>query len=123
MKAGTKSAATIDDYIQAFPPEARRRLEAIRKLVRKLAPDATEKISYRMPAFHLNGTLLYFAAFKNHIGFFPTAGGVLPFEKELSKYVHGRGSIQFPMDEDLPVKLIERIVKHRVKECSIKGAR
>jgi uncharacterized protein YdhG (YjbR/CyaY superfamily) len=123
MKAGTKSAAAIDDYIQGFPPEARRRLESIRKIVRKLAPDAKEKISYRMPAFHLNGPLLYFAAFKNHIGFYPTAGGVLPFEKELSKYVHGRGSIQFPMDEDLPLKLIEKIVKHRVKESAVKGGR
>jgi uncharacterized protein YdhG (YjbR/CyaY superfamily) len=122
MNAGAKSFTTVDEYIRALPPPVRRKLEAIRKLVRNLAPDATEKISYKMPAFHLNGNLLYYAAFRNHIGLFPTPSGVHAFEKELSEYTHSKGSIRFPLDEDLPMKLIGKIVRHRIKECSLKGA-
>jgi uncharacterized protein YdhG (YjbR/CyaY superfamily) len=121
MRAGMKSVTTMDQYIKDFPPEVRRRLESIRKLVRKLAPEAREKISYRIPTFYLNGNLLHFAAFRNHIGFFPTSSGVRSFEKELSKYEHGKGSIRFPMDEDLPLKLMEKIARHRIRENSMKG--
>jgi uncharacterized protein YdhG (YjbR/CyaY superfamily) len=113
---------TVDQYIEGFPRQVQRKLQSIRSLVRRLAPEAQEKISYRMPAFSLNGNLVYFAAFRNHIGLFPTASGVSAFAKELAKYEHGRGSIQFPIDEPLPMELIERIVKRRVEENRAKGS-
>jgi uncharacterized protein YdhG (YjbR/CyaY superfamily) len=112
---------TIDEYIAGFPKEVQQKLESIRKLVRRLAPDAEEKISYQMPTFYLNGNMVYFAAFKNHIGLFPTASGVRQFEKQLTKYKHAKGSIQFPMDEPLPLGLIEKIVNYKVKANREKG--
>jgi uncharacterized protein YdhG (YjbR/CyaY superfamily) len=111
-----KKVETIDDYIKAWPQEIRERLESIRRLVRRLAPDAQEKISYQMPTFDLDGNLVHFAAFKCHIGLFPTPSGVSAFEKELAGYEHAKGSIRFPLDEPLPLKLIEKIVRFRVKE-------
>ena len=108
------SIQTIDDYIRSFPPEVQKRLKAIRQLVAKLAPDAQEQISYQMPTFYLNGNLVHFAAFENHIGFYPTPHGIEAFQKELSKYKNGKGSVQFPLDEPLPMKLIERMVKYRI---------
>jgi len=113
---------TIDEYIQMFPDESRRRLEAIRQLVRKLAPTAKEKISYRMPTFTLNGNLLHFAGFKNHIGLYPMPDGIKAFQKDLDKFKNAKGSVQFPLNEPLPTDLIERIIKYRIKRDHEKAA-
>jgi uncharacterized protein YdhG (YjbR/CyaY superfamily) len=91
-------------------------LKALQELIRKTAPDAREKISYRMPTYYLNGNLVHFAAHKNHIGFYPTPSGVSAFKRELSKYESSKGAVQFPIDEPLPIDLIEKIVKLRVDE-------
>jgi uncharacterized protein YdhG (YjbR/CyaY superfamily) len=116
MEKQATSIQTIDDYIKSFPLEAQKRLTAIRRLVEKLAPAAQEKISYQMPTFYLNGNLVHFAAFKNHIGFYPTPHGIEAFQKELSRYKNGKGSVQFPHDEPLPMKLIEEMVKYRIEK-------
>jgi uncharacterized protein YdhG (YjbR/CyaY superfamily) len=116
MDAGSKNIKTIDDYVRLFPIDVQKRLQSIRGLIRKLAPDAEEKISYQIPTFYLNGNLVHFAAFKNHIGFYPTPSGISSFEKELSKYKQGRGSVQFPLDQPVPMRLIERIVKFRLEK-------
>ncbi len=107
---------TIDEYIRAFPPEVRTLLEKMRETIRKAAPGAEETISYGMPAFRLNRILVYFAAFRNHIGFFPTASGVAAFEDELSSYIHAKGSIRFPIDKPIPYDLVRKIVTFRVGE-------
>ncbi len=107
---------TIDEYIAGFPPDIQDKLQAIRAAVKKAAPAAEETISYRMPAFKQNGVLVYYAAFQDHIGFFPTASGVSRFQKELQPYPTSKGTIRFPLDKPLPVSLIARIVKFRVKE-------
>ena len=107
---------TIDQYIQGFPKEVQAILSAVRSTIRKAAPDATEKISYRIPTFYLHGNLVHFAAFKNHIGFYPTGKGVSAFEEELSGYKHAKGSIQFPIDQPMPLKLIQKIVVFRVAQ-------
>jgi uncharacterized protein YdhG (YjbR/CyaY superfamily) len=112
---------TIDEYIQTFPKETQKRLRAIRKLISKLAPGATEKISYQMPTFYLNGNLIHFAAFAHHIGLYPTPSGVEEFKRELSKYKQGKGSVQFPLDEPLPLDLRGRIVKFRVEKNTRKA--
>ncbi len=113
---------TIDDYIKSFPVDVQKKLESIRRLVKKLAPEAQEKISYQIPTFYLNGNLVHFAAFKNHIGFYPTPRGVSAFQKELSRYKNGKGSVQFPMDEPLPLDLIKRIVQFRLEKNRKKTA-
>jgi uncharacterized protein YdhG (YjbR/CyaY superfamily) len=107
---------TVDDYIKGSPKEARDILETIRATIQKAAPGATEKISYGMPTFELHGNLVHFAAFKKHIGFYATPTGHDKFRKELAKYRHGKGSVQFPLDEPLQLELISKIVKFRVKE-------
>lgn len=84
--------------------------------IKKSAPEAEEKISYQIPTFYLNGNLIHFAGYKNHIGFYPTSSGIKAFKKELSKYKNSKGSVQFPLDEKLPLALIKKIVKYRVKE-------
>ena len=112
---------TIDEYIAAFPPEVQQILEKIRRTVRAAAPDAEEVISYRIPAFKQNGILVYFAAFKNHIGLYPTAAGSAQFRKELSRYKCGKGSVQFPLDEPIPYALIAKIVKYRVQASRAKA--
>lgn len=106
----------IDDYIAGFPDDVQKLLQEVRKTVQKSAPEAIEKISYGMPAFALNGNLVYFAAFKNHIGFYALPSGNKAFQEELSAYKTGKGSIQFPFDKPLPVKLIQKIVKFRIAE-------
>ena len=106
----------IDTYISVFPEETRILLEQIRTTIREAAPDAKEKISYGMPAFAMNGILVYFAAFKNHIGFFPTSSGIKAFKEELSVFEGGKGSVRFPFDKPIPFDLVSRIVKFRVKE-------
>lgn len=116
----TKTSASVDRYIKSFPPAVRKKLAQIRKAVREAAPNAEEIISYRMPAYRLEGILVYFAAFKNHIGFFPTASGIRFFEKDIKSYKHSKGTVQFPLDKSVPVGLIKNIVKFRVKENLIK---
>jgi uncharacterized protein YdhG (YjbR/CyaY superfamily) len=110
------SAETIDDYIAAFPPKIRTRLNAMRRTIRKHAPEATEKISYRIPTFYLNGNLVHFAAFEHHVGFYPGAAGIAKFRDALSKYESGKGSVQFPHDEPLPLALVAEIVDFRVEQ-------
>lgn len=106
----------IDEYIKTFPPNIQGILEKIRQTIRKAAPEAEEIISYQMPAFRLNGVLVYFAAFKDHIGFFPTASGVEAFKKELEHYKRSKGTIHFPLNEPIPLDLVEKIVEYRVNE-------
>ncbi len=100
----------------------RERMQTLRQAIHEVAPNAQEAISYQMPAFKLNGNLVYFAAFKNHIGFYPIPTGVEKFKKELSVYKQGRGSVQFPNDQPLPLALIRKIVAFRVKENLAKAA-
>jgi len=116
MEKQPKQIRTIYEYIGTFPKHVQKKLESIRKLIAKLAPDAQEKTSYQMPTFYLNGNLVHFAGFQNHIGFYPTPHGISEFQKELSKYKNGKGSVQFPLDEPLPMKLIERMVKYRIQK-------
>lgn len=113
--------ATVDDYIKSFPEGVQRILQQIRKTIMKAAPDATEGFSYMMPAYKMNGKqLVYFAGYKNHIGLYATPTGHLAFEKELSKYKQGKGSVQFPLGEPIPLGLISQIVKFRVLETKSK---
>lgn len=113
---GKVTYESIDDYISKFPPEIQEILSTIRKVIKEAAPDAKEKISYQMPTFALHGNLVHFAAFKNHIGFYPTPNGIDAFKEELSVYKGAKGSIQFPMDQPMPYELIGKIVKYRVAE-------
>lgn len=115
-------AETIDGYIAAFPPEVRDILNRIRRVVRKAAPGAEEAISYAIPTFKLNGNLVHFAAFKNHIGFYPPVHGDAKLVKAVSRYAGEKGNLQFPLDQPIPYGLIERIVKLRVKQNSAKAA-
>jgi uncharacterized protein YdhG (YjbR/CyaY superfamily) len=107
---------TIGEYIAACPAGVQKTLRGLRKTIRGAAPGAREVISYQMPAFWLEGNLVYFAVFKNHIGFFPTAGGVAAFKKELAIYPGSKGTVRFPLDRPLPLALITKIVKFRVAE-------
>jgi uncharacterized protein YdhG (YjbR/CyaY superfamily) len=107
---------SFEEYIVAFPVETQKRLELIRKTIKKAAPQAVEVISYGMPSFKLNGQLLYFAAFKNHIGFYPMATGLEAFSSLLSEYKWAKGSIQFPLSKPIPLDLITNIVRFRVQE-------
>lgn len=116
MKTEQAAPKDIDDYIAAFPNDIRQILKKIRATVRKAAPRAEERISYRIPCFALHGNLVYFAAFKRHIGFFPTASGIANFKQELSSYKCSRGTVQFPFDKPIPYGLIGKIVRFRVKE-------
>lgn len=106
----------IDSYIAAFPDEIQEILEKIRVVIKKAAPEASEAISYGMPTFKLKGNLVHFAAFKNHIGFFPTPKPIEVFSKELTGYVTSKGTIRFPLDKPIPYDLISRIVKYRAEE-------
>ena len=112
-KAGYQS---IDEYIAAFPKDIQKVLGELRATIRASAPGAEEKISYGMPAFALKGNLVYFAAFKNHIGFFPTSSGIRAFKRELAAYELSKGTVRFPYGRPLQLKLIGKIVKFRVAE-------
>ena len=107
----------IDDYIASFPHETQLILEKLRLTIRKAAPDAKETINYGIPTFTLNGNLVHFAAFRNHVGFYPTSSGIEAFKKELSVYEGAKGSVKFPISELLPFDLVRKIVEFRVKEC------
>jgi uncharacterized protein YdhG (YjbR/CyaY superfamily) len=113
MKNAKLKPKNIDEFIALYPKDIRAKLESIRAMIREAAPRAEVAISYGIPAFKLNGNLIFFSAFKDHIGMYPR---VKALEKELSAYAGGIGTIKFPLDEPLPLALIRRIVKHRVKE-------
>ncbi len=113
---GRSAPGTIDGYIAAFPPDVRSLLKKIRVTIKRAAPRAEERISYRMPAFFQSGVLIYFAAFKNHIGIYPPVRGDEKLNRELAPYRGPKGNLKFPLDEPIPYWLIGRIVKWRVKE-------
>jgi len=112
-----KKFKTMDEYIKTFPKDVQSILEKMRQTIRKATPEAVEAISYQMPTFKLNGkNLVHFAAFKNHIGFYPIPSGIEAFKKALSPYKQGKGSVQFPIDKPIPYDLVKKIVIFRVKE-------
>jgi uncharacterized protein YdhG (YjbR/CyaY superfamily) len=115
INAKADSPENIDDYIAGFPVEIQAILEKIRTTIRSAAPDAEEAIRYEIPTFRLNGNLVHFAAFKNHIGFYPTPSGMEEFKEALSPYKQGKGSVQFSLDLPIPYDLMGRITKFRAK--------
>ncbi|HEX2907344.1 MAG TPA: DUF1801 domain-containing protein, partial [Phototrophicaceae bacterium] len=115
MDSNKTSFQSIDDYIATFPAEIQTILQTLRATIKAAAPEASEKISYQMPTFALNGNLVHFAAFKNHIGFYPAPTGIEQFAEELARYEGSKGAIRFPIDQPLPLDLITRIVKFRVQ--------
>jgi uncharacterized protein YdhG (YjbR/CyaY superfamily) len=115
-----KKYDTIDEYIRSFSTEVQDILQKLRQTIRKASPEATERISYQIPTFTFHGNLVHFAAFENHIGFYPTPFAIDAFKRELSRYKVAKGSVQFPINEPLPLSLISRIVKFRIKE-NLKG--
>ncbi len=116
MNTSNKKFGSVDEYIASFPPEIQSVMKSMRNAIREAAPGAEEAISYGMPAFKQEGVLVYFAAFKEHISFFPTSSGVSKFKKELSGYLTSKGTVRFPMGEPIPLELIRKIVAFRVKE-------
>ena len=116
MDAGKGQFKNIDEYIQTFPEEVQIILKKMRQTIRKAAPEAEEAISYQIPTFKLNGNLVHFAAFKNHVSFFPTARGVEAFKKELSRFKGSRGTVQFPLGRPVPYDLVRKITVFRRKE-------
>ncbi len=116
MAMTKKMPKNIDDYVDRFPKQVQQLLQKMRLTIKKAAPQAKETISYGIPAFALDGILVWFAAFKSHIGFYPRASATAAFKKELSAYKGAKGSVQFPFDEPLPLALVSRIVKFRVKQ-------
>lgn len=114
---GNKTAyESVDEYIGQFSPEVQEILQTLRQVIQESAPEAVERISYQMPTFALHGNLVHFAAYKNHIGFYPAPSGIAAFEQELSAYKGAKGSVQFPIDKPLPYELIRKIVAFRVAE-------
>ena len=107
---------SIDEYIANFPEEMQKKLQEIRATIQMAAPGAKEKISYQMPAFAQKGILVYFAAWKDHIGFYPTSSGTQAFTQELAAYEYSKGTVKFPLDKALPLDLISKIVKYRLAE-------
>lgn len=114
--------ATVDEYIARFAPDVQRILQSIRNTIRSAAPDAREVISYRIPAFKGNGVLVYFAAFKHHIGFYPPIRGDARLEKAVLPYAGEKGNLRFPLDQPVPLDLIERITKLRVRQDSARAS-
>jgi len=116
MEKATVVPETVDQYIAAFPTDVKKRMQQLRKTIKAAAPKADELISYQMPGYKYFGMLVYFAAFKNHIGFYPGAGGILEFYKKLSSFKSAKGSVQFPHDRPIPYDIISKIVEFRVKQ-------
>lgn len=116
MENTKDSYNTIDEYIANFPASVQQRLQQIRATIKAAAPDAQEKISYQMPTFYLHGNLVHFAVYTWHIGFYPAPSGIEAFQAELSTYKGAKGSVQFPLDQPLPLDLVRRIVEYRVAE-------
>lgn len=117
-----KKPKSVDGYISQFPADVRPILEKVRQTISHVAPEAEEIISYQMPAFRLNGILVYFAGWKNHIGLYPPISGDKALEKAVARYAGPKGNLQFPLDEPIPYDLIEQIVKLRMKQDSAKAA-
>lgn len=118
-----KAYRDIDSYIAAYPKDVQTLLKKMRSTLKKAAPKAEEKISYGIPTLTFHGNLVHYGAFKTHIGFFPASSGVSAFKKELSKYKTSKGTIQFPLDKTLPLTLVTKITKFRVKENSAKASK
>jgi uncharacterized protein YdhG (YjbR/CyaY superfamily) len=116
MEKNKPGMNSIDEYIALFPEEIQKKLQELRATIKASAPDATEKISYQMPTFFLKGNLVHFAAFRNHIGFYPAPRGIEAFKQELSIYEGSKGTVRFPLDQPLPLDLVSKIVKFRVAE-------
>jgi Uncharacterized conserved protein len=116
METLSKKFNTVDQYIKSASLESREKLTQLRTLIKKIAPEAEELISYNMPSFNYHGRLVYYAAFKFHIGFYPMASGIAAFQNEISNYKWAKGSVQFPIDKPLPEALITKIIRYRVKE-------
>jgi len=116
MKAKQTMPQNIDDYIAGFPKDVQAKLQKIRTTIKKAAPQAEEAIKYQMPTFTLNGNLVHFAAYKNHIGFYPAPSGIEAFKKDLARYESGKGTLKFPLDEPIPFGLITKVVKYRVRK-------
>lgn len=116
MENKKNTFTTIDEYISMFPDEVQVLLQSLRQVIKKAAPSAKEKISYQMPTFDFYGNLVHFAAYKNHIGFYPAPSGIEAFKQELSGYKSAKGSVQFPLNQPLPLELISKIVAYRVNE-------
>lgn len=117
----TNESPDVNSYIALFPEHTRALLETLRTAIKKEAPNAEETISYQMPAYKQDGMLVYFAGYKSHIGFYPGAAGISEFKKEVSAYKNAKGSVQFPLDEPLPLTLVSKIVKFRVKQNTEKA--
>lgn len=111
-----KKYSSVDEYIHEQEPIQKKLLIQLRACIKKAAPDALEHIGYNMPAYKLNGVLAYFAAYKNHIGFYPSTSPPVRFKKELTPYKHSKGAVQFELDKKLPLALITKMVKYRIKE-------
>lgn len=122
MTTAIASPKNIDEYVAAFPRDVQEILKQIRTTIKKAAPDAKETIKYQIPTFVLNGNLVHFGAFKNHVGFYPTPSGIEEFKHELAEYEGAKGSVQFPIDKPMPLNLIERIVEFRAGEARAKSA-
>ncbi len=120
--AGAGLPETIDGYIASCPPEVQALLRKIRSTIQAVVPEAQEAIKYRIPTFILHENLVHFAAFKHHIGFFPTASGIREFKKELASYKGAKGSVQFPLDKPIPYGLIKNVVRFRAKEARARAA-
>ncbi len=114
-------AQSVDAYILQFNPDIQVKLQRLREVIKEADPEMQEKISYQMPAYYLNGYVVFFAAFKNHIGFYPTPSGINAFKEELSSYKTAKGSVQFPDNQPIPYDLISRMVKYRLEENKMKS--
>jgi len=116
MEATGTKFKTVEEYLSAFPLQTKNILNELRNAIKKAAPKAEELISYNMPAFKFHGMLVYYAAYKDHIGFYPAASGIENFKKEIAAFKNSKGAIQFPIDEPLPLQLVTKIVKFRIKD-------
>ncbi|HET6226433.1 MAG TPA: DUF1801 domain-containing protein [Bacteroidia bacterium] len=116
-----KKPTDTDSYIASFPKETQKLLQQVRKAIQEAAPKAEEYIGYGMPAYKLNGPLVYFAGYEHHIGFYPTGSGIAAFTKEIEKYKSSKGAVQFPLDKPIPVTLIKKMVKFKIAENAEKA--
>jgi len=116
-------AKTIDEYIAGYPDDVQQLLQTIRTTIHNAAPQAEEAMAYGIPTFKLNGNLVHFGGYKNHIGFYPAPMGIEAFKEETAQYEAGKGTLQFPVDQPMPLALIEKIVKFRVEKNLAKGKR
>jgi len=116
MNSSPSVARSVNEYFKTLSGDTLKKMQQVRQVIREAAPEAEEKISYAIPTFYLHGNLVHFAAFKNHIGFYPGSSGIQAFDEELTSYKRAAGSVQFPLSEPMPINLIKKIVRYRVKE-------